>query len=366
MNRTEKQMVADLFVNICIVVSMIFLYMKLRWKSVYEEAYSVKGVLIDGCSGGLMGFILMYFSIQVTEETLLDLRYVPIMLLVLFIGKTPALLGSVLIIISRFFIGVNRSAMYAVAMISILFVGYSILEKLLRNRTDLKTKALYMTLFSNAVVTYFLVILVGEFRVVGPTFVLYWIISSIAGIAAVFLVDYIKKSEYLFSQYETESSRDFLTGLYNVRRFDEVWERSAETIRKNQGALTLLMLDIDHFKTINDTHGHAVGDLILIELSRLMEKSMADEGTVFRKGGEEFAIILPRCDKSKALKLAEKLRFSIEYHDFVISEEDYLKVTVSIGVASYPETTNEIKTMIDKADMALYLSKSLGRNQVSI
>lgn len=359
-------MLADLFVNICIVVALIFLYMKLRWKKAYEQGYSVKGVLIDGFSGGFMGYILMYFSINVTNETLLDLRYVPIMLLVLFIGKTPAFISSVLIIFSRFLIGVNRSALYAVVMISLLFIGYTILERLLKNRKDLKTKAVYMTLFSNAVVTYFLVILVGEFRFVGTIFMMYWVISTIGGISAVFLVDYIKKSEYLFSQYETESSKDFLTGLYNVRHFDKVWERNAETVKKKQGTLALLMLDIDHFKIINDNHGHAVGDFVLIELSSLMEQTIADKGTVFRKGGEEFAVILPGCDKSKALKLAEQLRFNVDYHEFITATGEQLKVTVSIGLASYPETTHETRTMVEKADLALYLSKSSGRNQVSV
>lgn len=359
-------MVADLFVNMCIVVALIFLYMKLRWKSVYEEAYSIKGVLIDGLSGGFMGYMLMYFSIQVTDETLLDLRYIPIMLLVLFIGKTPAVISSLLIILSRLFIGINRSALYAVFIICILFIGYGILERLLKNRNDLMSKALYMTLFSNAVITYFLVISVGEFSIIGPMFFVYWIVSTLGGVSAVFLVDYIKKSEYLFSQYETESSKDFLTGLFNVRRFDDVWQRNSEEVKKNQGTLSLLILDVDHFKFINDNYGHAVGDFILIELSRLMEDTISKEGTVFRKGGEEFAVILPRCDKIKALKLAERLRYNIQHHDFVTSSGENIKVTISIGVAAYPETTNETRTMVEKADTALYLAKSSGRNQVSI
>ncbi|GEN51487.1 GGDEF domain-containing protein [Alkalibacterium pelagium] len=358
-------MAADLFINICIVVTLVFLYMKLRWRSAYEDAYSLKGVLIDGLSGGLMGYILMIFSIQVTDETILDLRYVPIMLLILFVGKTPASISSVLIISSRFLISVNRSAVYSIFMILILFIGYSIIEKLLAHHGDLMTKALTLTFFSNAVVTYFLAVLVADLSVVGPLAVTYWLISTLGGVSAIFLVDYLKKSEYLFSKYETESSRDFLTGLYNVRRFDELWLMTSEKVKRTQGSLALLMLDIDHFKSINDTYGHASGDSVLIEMSRIIEAAVGNEGTVFRKGGEEFTVILNGYDRSGALSLAERIRQSVEDTAFSLSEETTIRMTISIGAAVYPETINETKGMIEKADAALYESKNAGRNRVS-
>lgn len=358
-------MAADLFVNICIMVTLVFLYMKLRWRSAYEDAYSLKGVLIDGVSGGLMGYILMIFSIQVTDETILDLRYVPIMLMILFVGKTPASISSVLIISSRFLISANRSAVYSIFMIMILFTGYTAIEKLLEHRGDLMTKALTLTLFSNAVVTYFLAVLVADLSVVGPLAVTYWLISTIGGVSAIFLADYLKKSEYLFSKYETESSRDFLTGLYNVRRFDELWLMNSEKVKRTQGSLALLMLDIDYFKVINDTYGHASGDSVLIEMSRIIEAAVGSEGTVFRKGGEEFTVILNGYDRSGALSIAERIRQSVEQAAFSLSEDKTISLTISIGGAVYPETINETKGMIEKADAALYESKNAGRNRVS-
>ncbi|MFO8069937.1 MAG: LytS/YhcK type 5TM receptor domain-containing protein, partial [Alkalibacterium sp.] len=210
-------MIADLFVNFSIGISLIFIYMQLRWKSHEKSAAPGLSVLIDGLSGGLMGFILMYFSIPITAETILDFRYVPIMLMVLFIGKWPAIISSLVIIMSRFYIGMNRSAIYAILMVSILLVGYLILNKLFEKEERMLRKGLYLTFYSNTVMICFLVFLVEDLHI-DLLILLLWITSTIGGVASVYLVNYIRNSEYLFNKYQVESSTDFLTGLSNFRR----------------------------------------------------------------------------------------------------------------------------------------------------
>lgn len=358
-------MVADLFINVCIVIALIFIYMKLRWSRFSDTVYTLTDLIVDGTAGGFMGYILMIFSIQVTEETIMDLRFIPILLLVIFVRKRSAFLASVLIVSGRFFIGINRSAVYSIYMVGILLIGFILLEKLVKKRLNLFMKTLVLSLYANMVVSYFLVIMVGETDLLAPLFLVYWLFSLLGSMSAVFMVNYIRKSEYLFAKYENESSKDFLTDLYNVRRFDEDWNSLAKKAFNSHSSLTLILLDIDHFKAINDTYGHSVGDYVLKELAQVIVTFVGSRGSVYRKGGEEFAVILPYSSKAETELLAEELRHKVETHQFIPSEEAVVEVTVSLGAAVYPETTDALKTMIEAADNALYHSKNSGRNQLS-
>lgn len=357
-------MIADLFVNFSIVISLIFIYMQMRWNSHRKSSIPGLSLLIDGLSGGFMGYLLMYFSIPVTQGTILDLRYVPIMLLVLFVGKRPAAISSFVIILSRFYIGINRSAYYAIFMVSLLFVGYLILSKVFKNEERMLRKGIYFTLYSNVIVTYFLVVMVGDLNIT-LLVLLFWIISTLGGVASVYLVNYIRNSEYLFNKYQIESSTDFLTGLSNVRRFEDYWNTVSHEVKNRQDSCAIIMLDIDHFKLTNDTYGHAAGDYVLVELGRIMEDTIGKKGSVFRKGGEEFVIVLPRSNKKEALTVAETLREKVEYYNFVTNNMVRIPITVSIGVTVYPETINQLSTMVEMADALLYKSKNDGRNRVS-
>jgi diguanylate cyclase (GGDEF)-like protein len=130
--------------------------------------------------------------------------------------------------------------------------------------------------------------------------------------------------------------------------------------------LSLIILDIDHFKNVNDEYGHQAGDVILKELSRLLKKCVREIDLVARYGGEEFVIILPETPKRNAIIVAERMRAAIMETDFP-HEPQPLNITASIGVAGYPE--DDIRTRIDiisKADLALYKAKRDGRNQVCL
>ncbi|OJF95498.1 diguanylate cyclase [Alkalibacterium sp. 20] len=329
-------MITDLFVNFSIGISLIFIYMQMRWKSHGKAAAPSLSVLIEGLSGGFMGFLLMYFSISVTAETILDFRYVPIMLMVLFVGKWPAIISSLVIIMSRFYIGINRSAMYAILMVSILLIGYLILNELSKKEERMLKKGLYLTLYSNIVMTCFLVFLVGDLNIDVLILVL-WITSTMGGISSVYLVNYIRNSEYLFRKYQIESSTDFLTGLSNARRFEDYWDRVAAEAKAYQESCAILM-----------------------------EETIRMKGSAFRKGGEEFVIVLPKSDKAEALELAENLRANVGKNDFLTNNRVVIPITVSIGVTVYPETINQLADMIEMVDALLYKSKNEGRNRVSV
>lgn len=169
----------------------------------------------------------------------------------------------------------------------------------------------------------------------------------------------------LMTKVKRLSITDDLTGIYNRRyffqRFKEELERSARYGRQT----ALLMLDIDYFKHYNDIHGHQMGDSLLKKLAQLLRISIRQPDFIARYGGEEFVVVAPETDREKVLPLAEKLRAVIEKHPFVMREsQPDGKITISIGVAVFPEDGQSVDEMVSKADAALYIAKDLGRNQV--
>lgn len=184
-----------------------------------------------------------------------------------------------------------------------------------------------------------------------------------AGILVVYLAKHISLTNSLFQKYKQESTKDFLTGLNNVRRFDVLINEVIEHSESRNEQLSLLMLDIDHFKKINDTFGHSIGDDVLKELAYVIAGSCRSEDIVSRVGGEEFCAILPNCTVGKALEIAERIRIAVENHIFT---DKKLRITISIGVANYPKTVHSIHSIIEEADKALYNSKRTGRNKVSV
>lgn len=161
--------------------------------------------------------------------------------------------------------------------------------------------------------------------------------------------------------------RDGLTGLYNHRYFQEVFEREIQKATRFNHPVSLLFLDIDHFKTVNDTYGHPTGDEVLKNVSQLLVKLVRKCDIVARYGGEEFAVILPETGTASAKVLAQRVRRGVEqlliqYNDLTIS------VTVSVGLASsgMKETSESRSTLISQSDQALYRAKTNGRNRVEI
>jgi len=156
---------------------------------------------------------------------------------------------------------------------------------------------------------------------------------------------------------------DSLTGLWNHGYFQFLLQAEAEKARAEKAPLSLIMLDIDHFKIYNDTLGHQAGDKILAELAALLKDQSRKMDFVCRYGGEEFALILPEADKKESFLIAERLRMDIAKHSF--SQEDIFptkKLTVSIGISSFPEDGSIPAELILASDKALYQAKSKGRN----
>lgn len=162
------------------------------------------------------------------------------------------------------------------------------------------------------------------------------------------------------------STRDNLTGLYNRRYMESILKREVERARRYGSELCCLMLDLDFFKKINDTHGHLCGDYLLGEFSQMLKMDKRLSDALFRYGGEEFVVLLPQTFAQGAFQLAEKIRKECQDNQFSF-EGIPLKITVSIGISSFKDTPVETAMgLVDLADKALYQAKSAGRNCVKI
>jgi diguanylate cyclase (GGDEF)-like protein len=158
--------------------------------------------------------------------------------------------------------------------------------------------------------------------------------------------------------------RDGLTGLYNRRAFDEQLRHAVGYADRQKGPLGLVLLDIDHFKRLNDTFGHPAGDAALRHTAHVVEDHLRRADEAARFGGEEFALILPGTDEAGTVRLAERVRGAVEKAQLVF-EGARLSVTVSLGVAVWPSDGEDEEALIAAADRALYAAKEAGRNRVA-
>lgn len=161
------------------------------------------------------------------------------------------------------------------------------------------------------------------------------------------------------------SVMDGLTNVYNRRYLEQRLSEEVAYSKRYSKPLTVVMLDIDFFKNLNDTYGHQAGDYVLVTVSGLLTEALREYDIVARYGGEEFAVILPTTPKQKGASIAERLRVSIAEHNFEFKGEE-ISTSISLGVACFPDNGDTPDSLIAAADKALYRSKESGRNQVSV
>ena len=163
------------------------------------------------------------------------------------------------------------------------------------------------------------------------------------------------------NQLQHLAMRDQLTGIYNRHYLMDVAAKKMARAKRHEYPLSMIMLDIDHFKSINDQHGHAVGDVVLREVAKLMDSHCRMEDVAARMGGEEFILLLDNCTESDGEKKAENIRRELE-----LLMPHNLKVTASFGVTGYRPDDKEFESFFSRADNALYQAKGNGRNQVVV
>ncbi len=194
-----------------------------------------------------------------------------------------------------------------------------------------------------------------------------WVLGSFR--AAQMMIFYVSRSNELSYQLrvaqekaEAQARTDELTGLNNRRAFQEWGAVAVEQWQRYHRSLSILVLDIDFFKRINDTHGHAAGDAVLRHLAALVQQTARSSDFASRLGGEEFAVLLTETSAAEALQAAERLRVLIESSPTTYAGTD-IRLTVSIGVAEMEQSCAGLDGLVDRADHALYEAKEQGRNR---
>ncbi|HSN40440.1 MAG TPA: diguanylate cyclase [Burkholderiales bacterium] len=174
------------------------------------------------------------------------------------------------------------------------------------------------------------------------------------------------KLNQVMQELHEQAITDTLTGLFNRRYLREVMERELAGARRRGGSIAMMMIDIDHFKKINDTFGHGAGDLVLRKVGALLKECIRASDIACRFGGEEFALVLPEASLDGASQRAEEIRSAISALDLQYGETALGKITASLGVAFFPGHADSPETLIRAADEALYEAKGAGRDRVVI
>lgn len=177
-------------------------------------------------------------------------------------------------------------------------------------------------------------------------------------------VHYPLRNAILYKDAINAANKDPLTGIGNRGAMNTSVQREIELASRHNRSLGIIMMDVDHFKSVNDTYGHAAGDLCLQSLVECTEKSVRISDMIFRYGGEEFAIILPETDLQGVLRLAKRIRRRVERLQTLVNKQA-ISMTVSLGITVLLETDDD-KTLFTRADEALYKAKREGRNCIRI
>jgi diguanylate cyclase (GGDEF)-like protein len=170
----------------------------------------------------------------------------------------------------------------------------------------------------------------------------------------------------LFQKIKDSAERDELTKLYNYRYFERYFEEVFRKNQRNKTPLSLIMVDFDHLKKVNDEYGHAQGNRLIKTVARIIKSKVKNRGVVIRFGGDEFAIVLPGCDQKKAFEIASKIKNRLNNFNFKIKDKS-LRLSASMGIAYIPhKEINVSKELFKKADKAVYIAKEQGRDRIII
>jgi diguanylate cyclase len=348
----------ELISNLAILMACLFLYTHFTKSSTLYKTISLRLKLFMGIMAGFLSNLLMQYSMEF-GETMVDLRHIPILLTAYYGGVIPTLITMGMIIIGRFLISFSISSVTAMLLIVAVTVSALLINKLpTRN-----SRIIAMLTSSNIIFTVVIMYLLQDVQTLLFLIPLFWGISYLAGAVAFYTIESTREMQMLVKRYKEESLTDSLTGLHNVRQFDEKYNFLTKEAEKNKENLSLIYIDIDHFKDINDTYGHKEGDVVLKQLGELIQNNVREKDIVSRNGGEEFTVMLPDTTLEEAQTTAERVRTAVENYSFVLTNEKIIHITVSIGAASHPETS-QAHELIAEADKALYLAKSSGRNKI--
>ncbi|MDE0583229.1 diguanylate cyclase [Planococcus sp. A6] len=349
--------------NMALIIAMMYLGLKAREYLVPKLAESRKAPLLNGLLTGFLAFAIMYNPL-LHEGMRIDLREAPLYFIAFIGGWLPGVIAMIIPFIYRMmmegptvWLGImqaiflpvligslfhdrkNYRPPYAMVSIKRMMLGFAVFEAI---------KSVWMVLSTPA--TAGMALIMAMMAAIG-VLALGWILND------------THRNIIRWKALEHDSTHDVLTGLPNLRFFHE----KVRQLKYRGVPMAIVMMDVDHFKNYNDTHGHPAGDSVLRSLGQLMEESTRPGDVIARYGGEEFILCFTGVSTERqAFELANTLRERIEDHAFYGAEQQPGgRLTVSLG-AAISETEQPLDELIEQADRALYQSKKSGRNQVTV
>lgn len=348
-----------IIINISIMLTGFYFISKLTTSPLDAELSLSKKVQVGLCNG-LLCFVLMKFAIPTIHYTFIDLRHIPLIIAACYVGPIPTLITAFIISASRLTISFNDTAI----LISVL---YGLLGMTLALCSHYVQRSLFYRAILFSMISLIFICL-GSFIVTQDIakivkFCLIMTFSSVIGMQFSFmLLKDIRQQKMEVLTYQGQAQRDSLTSLLNRRMFDQVMQ-SIDLSKKHT---VLMLMDVDHFKRVNDNYGHDAGDKVLKDIAHILDSYTAYGRKIFRIGGEEFASILTDCPVPLAKKIAEEIRKKIESNLFELPDNQQINITISIGISSSEQQyDNKPLSLFQRADLALYQAKSNGRNQIS-
>ncbi len=348
--------------NAAILIAFVSISYQIFRGYEYGKPTQMKDKLMAGGIYGLLGILLMYFSIKVSDTVIIDLRMLALLLAARMGGIIPAVVAGSIIGLARFVMfGVSEGSLVSGI---VLFVLTIVFVNIFKSRMEAWRKWFYSVLGAGLVGSLAFSYLIKDDRLLVQMNVSYCISLCAAGALLYFYVAYMDVVTQSYRAYRQLSEKDFLTGLNNVRQFDTVFNNMVQNVKVKNEQIALLYLDIDFFKRVNDTYGHKMGDVVLIKLGEILSQTCRNMDFVSRNGGEEFSAVLRNCSPQMAWEMAELIRKNVEVCSIVLPDKTEIHITISVGIATYPEPVADLDFLMEKADMALYRAKRTGRNKV--
>ncbi|MBC2357683.1 GGDEF domain-containing protein [Listeria welshimeri] len=327
--------------------------------------------IINYSLGIYYGFLGVYFILRGLPGTdsgiYTDMLLNILIVLHLFSSAGPATIALLLIVTGKLFLG---DALFANLVYVFLIIGFHfICMEVAKLRLSSVQKVILVKLSAVPLMLFYLHQKIHLEYILDdlPTWILYFLVSFFITFILISAAYYIDTSNKLIYDLQQSTILDPLTGLTNFRHFDKTFETAFHHATLKKSNLSIIIIDIDYFKRVNDTYGHLVGNSVLSTFSQMLLKISFPPNTVIsRIGGEEFAIILPNINVSETEHLAEKIRRKVEKIEIPIAASGSV-ITISAGIANYDghnyPTADEL---LHAADQALYKAKRNGRNQVHI
>lgn len=356
------QLIKQLFVNSAILIAALFIigqHLSSKPLNYYSQS---KLKLVIGVLAGLIGSILVFFGIQLKGAVVVDFRYISLIVSSIYGGPIASIIGGLVIAVFRaFFIGTSYVSVMGALFVLSVSIGCGIISKIKYGK---KTKWILMIFYSLINSFFSLSIVTPNYQDLIRTFIPYCLSFLFLGFLVYYYSDTITLSNKHIIHLKEESTKDFLTELNNVRSFDILYNEALKNAQKKSQTLSVVLIDIDHFKRVNDTHGHQAGDNILKQLGEILKQGCRSFDIISRNGGEEFSMILMNCTNMKAYDIAERIRKRVEGHVFLLNDGKQINITISLGIATYPDSAQDNESLFKSADKALYKAKNSGRNRV--